>query len=157
LMSTLTGTWALALAACAKPPQPQAPIVPTQDRNVAVFRSDEASSWKQFRLGGGLNVVVVDSRLPAELSWRYDSGGGYSSSPSVAGETILFANNNHSLYAVDARTGRPTWTANADAPLMSQPVYGNGRVFVGAGDSDAAIWAPPFYKLIGAKQNDLLA
>lgn len=157
LMSALGVAWALAAAACSAPPKAQAPVVPTQDAAVAVFRSDQARAWKQFRFGGGLNVVVVDSRLPAELSWRYETHGGYSSSPSVAGETILFANNDKRLYAVDGATGKPVWVAQADAQLMSQPVYADGRVFAGAGDSDASIWAPPFYKLIGSKQNDLLA
>jgi outer membrane protein assembly factor BamB len=156
-MSGLTAAWALSVAACASAPKPQAPVVPTQDPAVTIFRSDQERAWNQFRLGDGLNVVVVDTRLPAELSWRYDTHGAYSSSPSVAGETILFANNDKKLYALDAATGWPAWIAQADAQLMSQPVYADGRVFVGAGDSDAAIWAPPFFKLIGDKLNDLLA
>ncbi|MBV8432692.1 MAG: PQQ-binding-like beta-propeller repeat protein [Candidatus Eremiobacteraeota bacterium] len=156
-MSAALVAWALAGAGCSAPPRTQSPVVPTQDPAVAVFRSDQERAWRQFRLGGGLNVVVVDTRLPAELSWRYDTHGDYSSSPSVAGETILFANNDHKLYAMDAATGHLLWVASADSQLMSQPIYAGGSVFVGAGNSDAAIWAPPFYKLIGDKQNDLLA
>jgi eukaryotic-like serine/threonine-protein kinase len=124
----------------------------------APFRADQQTRWPQFRFGGGLNVVVVNPALPEEPAWRFDGGRkGTSASPVVAGTTILIASNDHHLYALDGGTGRLRWAFKGSDELMSQPVYQNGIVYAGAGNSEAAIWAPPYYKLIGAGKNDLFA
>ena len=150
-------TLALAIAACSRPAPPSAPFVPSHDPNIAIFWSDRGYPWKQFRLGGGLNAIVADAKLPAELQWRTETSGGYSSSPSIASETVYFANNGRALYALDAATGARVWTSKAPSDMMSEPIYANGKIYAGVGDSDASIWAPPFYKLIGSGVNDLRA
>ncbi|MBV8140138.1 MAG: PQQ-binding-like beta-propeller repeat protein [Deltaproteobacteria bacterium] len=145
------------IAGCATPQPASLPFHPSRDPAVQVFRSDRESAWRQFRFGRGLNVVVENPELPAEPSWRYDTQGAFSSSPAVAGNSILFADNNHKLYALDARTGNPIWVAKADNQIMTQPVYANGIVYVGPGDADAKVMAPPAYKLSGLKNSDLAA
>ncbi|HKE38101.1 MAG TPA: PQQ-binding-like beta-propeller repeat protein [Candidatus Baltobacteraceae bacterium] len=145
------------LAACAPHKPDAATFVPSGDPRVNLFRSDVETAWPQFRLGGGLNVVVANPQLPAEPAWRVETNGQYSSSPSVSGSTVLMANNNGKLYALDARTGANVWTASADNEIMSQPVYASGTVYVGVGNSLVRIWAAPQYKLMGTGANDLLA
>jgi outer membrane protein assembly factor BamB len=146
-----------ALAACAAHSPDRATFVPSGDPRVTLFRSDVQTAWPQFRLGGGLNVVVANPQLPAEPAWRVETNGQYSSSPSVSGSTVLMANNSRKLYALDARTGATIWIGSADNEIMSQPVYATGVVYVGAGNSLVRIWGAPRYKLMGTGASDLLA
>src|SRR5271156_3260601 len=101
------------------------------------FRADRETRWAQFRLGDGLNVVVANPALPAEPAWRFPGGRkGTSASPSVFGTSVLLASNDHHLYALDAANGRPRWRYTGDDEPMSQPVYADGIVYVGSGNSD---------------------
>src|SRR5579864_6456005 len=81
----------------------------------SVFRSDLSTVWEQFRHGGGLNDIVVNRNLPDKLAWRFSvPSKGTSASPVVAGAVVLVASNDKSLYAVDARDGKPLWTWKGD-------------------------------------------
>lgn len=123
-----------------------------------VFRSDLAVAWDQFRHGGGLNDVVVNPNVPIGLSWRFSGPRkGTSTSPVVAGSTVLIASNDHFLYALDAATGAQRWRWKGDNEVMSAPVYRDGLAFVGTGDADSPVWDPPFYNLVGMRANDLNA
>ncbi|HKU81542.1 MAG TPA: PQQ-binding-like beta-propeller repeat protein, partial [Candidatus Tumulicola sp.] len=121
-----------------------------------VFRSDLAAVWDQFRHGGGLNDVIVNPNLPIELQWRFSGPRkGTSTSPVVAGTTVLIASNDRSLYALDAATGKQRWRWKADNEVMSAPVYRDGIAVVGTGDSDSLVWQPPRYTVVGMPPSDL--
>lgn len=120
------------------------------------FRADRATVWDQFRHGGGLNDIVVNANLPSAPTWRFSvPSRGTSTSPVVAGDTVLIASNDHHLYAVDARTGRLRWSWKGDNEIMSAPVYRDGIAIVGTGDADSPVWDPPRYNLVGMRANDL--
>lgn len=124
----------------------------------AVFRADLSTVWDQFRHGGGLNDVVVNRNLPDRLAWRFSvPSKGTSASPVVAGNLVLVASNDKSLYAVDARNGKPVWTWKADNQVMSAPVYRDGITVVGTGNGDSPVWDPPAYNLVGMGASDLNA
>lgn len=128
------------------------------DPQVRVFRSDLAAAWTSFRLGGGLNVVVVNPQLPSEFAWRFDTGSeGISSSPVVYRNLILVDSNDHHLYAADAATGRIVWRYRAESDLMSQPVYLNGTAYVGTGTGDCSAYYPPDYVAMNASIDRLEA
>ncbi len=148
---------ALALAACS---QHRAAVTMgvsgPRDASVAVFRADRQTSWTRFRLGGGLNVVVVSPGLPRAFAWRFASGG-ISSSPTVMGTTILVSANDDHLYAIDGATGSLVWKYRAENELMSQPSYAGGLIFVGTGNSDGAVYDIPYYCVTGSGMNKLEA
>jgi outer membrane protein assembly factor BamB len=128
------------------------------DPRVAVFRADQRTSWPNFRLGLGLNVVVVNPGVPREFAWRFETGdAGISSSPVVYGSLILVASNDHRLYAADAATGAIRWRYKAENELMSQPVYDHGLVIVATGNSDCPVYFPPAYAVMGGGVNRIEA
>ena len=122
----------------------------------SAFRADRSQVWEQFRHGGGLNDIVVNRDLPDRLAWRFSiPSKGTSASPVVAGGLVLVASNDHSLYAVDARSGKPVWQWKGDNQVMSAPVYRDGITVVGTGNGDSPVWDPPAYNLVGMGASDL--
>ncbi len=141
----------VALVACSAPhrmePMGPSPIV---DPNVVPFHAESATSWPDFRLGGGLNVVVVNPRVPRYLSWRFSAGDrGISSSPVVYRDQVLIASNDRNLYDIDAATGTLRWRYLATDQVMAQPVYADGLAIVAAGGAKCTVCMPPDY-VIGA-------
>lgn len=131
---------------------------PITDKSVTPFYADRENAWREFRLGGGLNVVVVNARLPRTFSWRFDAGNkGISSSPVVYRNLVLVDSNDGSLYAIDATTGRMRWQYFGSDDLMSQPVYAHGRVFVSSGDEWCYICFYPNYVVGGSGLNEISA
>ncbi|MEO6835119.1 MAG: PQQ-binding-like beta-propeller repeat protein [Candidatus Tumulicola sp.] len=127
-----------------------------QAPGTAAFRADRSPVWDQFRHGGGLNDVVVNPNLPDRLSWRFSQPRkGTSTSPVVAGNRVLIAANDHTLYAVDAANGRLAWQWHGDNEIMSAPVYRDGIAVVGTGNADSPVWDPPEYNIVGMGASDL--
>ena len=81
---------------------------------------------------GPENNAVVPGTLHA--SWRVETGGQISASPTVADDTLYVGNNNGSLYAIDVNTGKILWKAHVPNPLMSAPLIYDDLVIVGEGD-----------------------
>ncbi len=126
------------------------------DPLVAVFRADRDDAWTQFRLGGGLNVVVVNSGLPREFAWRVPTGG-ISSSPTVMGTTVLVSANDDHLYAIDAASGSVRWRYRAENEIMSQPAYDGRLIYVGIGNANTVMYYPPHMSLVGTGMNKVEA
>jgi eukaryotic-like serine/threonine-protein kinase len=90
--------------------------------------------------GGGYapgRIRALDAGTGAEI-WRYD-GGDYNrlSGPAAADGVVYFGSDDHNLYALDAKTGRPVWTFETGGALgwSSSPVVSEGVVYVGSHDS----------------------
>jgi outer membrane protein assembly factor BamB len=141
---------ALVASGCGAPQaQPMGPSQPP-DPSAIPFRSDRATSWTDFRLGDGLNVVVADPGLPRELSWRANAGpNGISSSPVVYRNLLLVASNDRNLYAIDAATGTVRWRYLATNELMTQPLYARGIAVVASGNQECLVCLPPDYVIGG--------
>jgi outer membrane protein assembly factor BamB len=154
------GSLALLCTACSQPTHPVMGPLPLADRAVTPFRAGAATRWTDFRLGGGLNVVVVNSNLPRAASWRADAGGahhGISSSPVVYRNLVLVASNDGALYAFDAATGRRVWRYLSMDELMTQPVYASGLAFVASGNANCTVCMPPNYVIAGSGSNRISA
>ncbi len=154
---SLCAVAAIALAACAKHYDSAAMGVEgTTDPSVTLFRADRQRSWTTFRLGGGLNVVVVNPNVPREFAWRFSAGSaGISSSPVVYGDTVVIDSNDHHVYDLDAATGALRWQYHAEGQVMSQPVYANGIIVIGTGTGDCSVFFPPYYVVMNYSVNRL--
>jgi eukaryotic-like serine/threonine-protein kinase len=130
--------------------------LPTASRSDEAFDARQSRAWTQFRNGGGLNDVVVNSLLPREPAWRFSaSRNGTSTSPVVAGSLLLLAANDRSLYAIDGATGSLVWQWKGDNEIMSSPVYRDGIAAIGTGDSESPVWQLPAYNVVGMGPSDL--
>jgi outer membrane protein assembly factor BamB len=89
------------------------------------------SSWFQFRHNVGNNDVV---RGTLSTTWQVQTGGSFSSSPSVVNGVVYIGNNKGTLYAIDAADGRVLWTFRVRSPLMTNPLVIDGNVIVGEGN-----------------------
>jgi outer membrane protein assembly factor BamB len=128
------------------------------DKSVTPFFADRENAWSQFRLGGGLNVVVVNPKLPRTVTWRFDAGQkGISSSPVVYRDLVLVNSNDGSLYAIDAATGKLRWQYFGSDDLMSQPVYAHGLAIVTSGNEWCYICFYPNYVVGGSGLNEIAA
>lgn len=92
--------------------------------------------WGQFRHNIGNNNVV---RGTLSTSWTVQTGGTFSSSPSVVGGVVYIGNNSGMLYAIDVVTGRVLWTFHARSPLMTNPLVIDGNVIVGEGNQTSYV------------------
>jgi eukaryotic-like serine/threonine-protein kinase len=133
---------------------------PISDPDVRVFHADMSTTWPQFRLGDGLNVVVVDPNLPRTIQWRFNAGhvaGGISSSPVVYRGIVLVAANDRNLYAIDAASGKLQWRYLSTDALMTQPLYAHGLAIVASGNSECIVCFYPTYVVVGSGFNRISA
>ncbi len=110
------------------------------------------TDWPAFRLNPELNAVV-GSDSDSSFSWTFKTGMGISSSPTVSGNTLFVASNDHHLYALDLTTGLLRWTYLARNEIMTAPLVSQGTVLIGEGDSYAVHYDPPNYALLGLGPN----
>jgi outer membrane protein assembly factor BamB len=136
-------------------------VVAFTDNSVTPFRADKVATWNQFRLGGGLNVVVVNPRLPRAVRWRSHAGSiqseGISSSPVVYRNLVLVTSNDDALYAIDAASGRLRWRYFGSNELMTQPVYDGHIVIVASGNGGCLICFYPRYTTGGTGLSQIYA
>jgi len=110
--------------------------------------------WHAFRLNPELNPVVARAEKIA-VRWTYKTGGGISSSPTISGDTVFVASNDHRLYALDVRKGNVRWTFTADNQIMTAPLVVHNVIVVGEGDNYGTTFDPPNYLLLGKGPNGL--
>ena len=126
--------------------------------SIAVASTPDVGSptaWTQFRLQGSNNTVLPGT---LETSWRIATGGGFSSSPTIAGGTLYIGNNSGKLLAVDPATGKIKWTYKVSNPLMSAPIVYDDLVIVGEGNENSPNGASPSHPIrVGDPPNALIA
>jgi outer membrane protein assembly factor BamB len=113
-----------------------------------------APAWTQFRMGPQNNVVVGGT---LETTWRIETGGQISASPTVIDGTLYIGNNNGSLYAIDAGNGQILWKAHVTNPLMSAPLVYGDVVIVGEGDPTSRTSSPSEPLSVGQGPSALIA
>jgi len=75
---------------------------------------------------------------PADLTlrWKFTTGGGVVSSPSVAYGRVYFGSQDKNVYCVDARDSKLLWTFETGARIKSSPAVVNGKVYIGPDDGN---------------------
>ncbi|MCL1977669.1 MAG: PQQ-binding-like beta-propeller repeat protein [Candidatus Bathyarchaeota archaeon] len=94
----------------------------------------ETDSWSMFRHDAGRSSI--GERGPANLSlvWSFATGGAVMSSPSVVNGIVYFGSQDHNIYAVDAKYGKPIWTFSTNNTVESSVAVVDGKVVTGAED-----------------------
>jgi outer membrane protein assembly factor BamB len=100
-----------------------------------IAENSGAEDWPTFRhdaLRSGFTPSVVPSDLKTE--WRANLGGKLSSLV-VAGNRIYLAKvDAHTVYAIDAATGKVVWNYTVGGRVDSPPAIFKGRVLFGSAD-----------------------
>lgn len=113
------------------------------------------ANWTQFRLQDGNNVALAGS---LSTSWKINTRGGYSSSPTLAGGVLYIGDNSGQLTALDPQTGRKFWTYRASNPIMSSPIVYRNAVIVGEGDENSPQGSSPSHPIrVGKPPSALIA
>jgi outer membrane protein assembly factor BamB len=81
---------------------------------------------------------VLKADLKArKLVWRYTHPQRqfpFYSSAAVAGGSVVLGGRDKMVHALDAATGKATWTFATNARVESSPVISAGRVYIGSND-----------------------
>ena len=72
--------------------------------------------------------------MTGEEKWSYLTGGIVDSSPAVADGVVYVGSQDHTLYALDARTGKRLWSYATGSSIVSSPTVADGAVYVGSND-----------------------
>jgi outer membrane protein assembly factor BamB len=89
------------------------------------FAVDAAKGTQRWRLSTGPTLA---------FPWGHESGDRYTSSPNVAGTTVVFGAGDGYVYSVDAATGRVRWRTRTDGRIRGTPAISDGAVFIGSFD-----------------------
>ena len=94
-----------------------------------------ASEWPTFR-HDNQRSGYVRTNVPAELeqSWKEDFGTKISQPTVAGGKLFLSAVDQHTVYALDAASGRPIWHFVADGRVDSSPTLYKGLAIFGCAD-----------------------
>lgn len=113
-----------------------------------------APAWTQFRMGPHNNAVIAGT---LNTAWRIETGAQISASPTLIDGTLYLGNNNGTLYAIEAGTGRIIWKAHVRNPLMSAPLVYGDVVIVGEGDPTSRGSSPSEPIMVGQGPSALIA
>ncbi len=95
----------------------------------------DAKDWPTYR-GNNERSGFTDQELLKDLgaAWTADLGGRLSAMTIAGGKAFVSQIDAHTLYALDASTGKPLWHFIAGARVDSPPTIWKGRVFFGGED-----------------------
>jgi outer membrane protein assembly factor BamB len=88
---------------------------------------------------GRIYFGATDKRLYALdarglFLWAFETGDNVASRPVVAGDTVVFGDENRNIYGLDAATGERRWRVHTGGPVVSSPAFEEGIVIIGSDD-----------------------
>ncbi|MCA9138391.1 MAG: PQQ-binding-like beta-propeller repeat protein, partial [Planctomycetales bacterium] len=94
-----------------------------------------SDDWPTYRHDSGRSGTT-DGPIPADVGSKWTVNlGGRLTSPVIAGGNVYVAQvDEHTLHALDEKTGASKWTYTAGARIDSPPTVHRGRVVFGAAD-----------------------
>src|SRR5215475_11969919 len=101
-------------------------VGPAFSAESAMFRGDAQHSG------------LVKGSAPAlnSVKWKFKTQAAVISSPAVADGVIYFGSSDHSVYAVNAKTGEQVWKTRTGGRVVSSPAVVDGRVYIESFDSN---------------------
>ncbi|MHC4116602.1 MAG: outer membrane protein assembly factor BamB family protein [Planctomycetota bacterium] len=95
----------------------------------------ETSNWPTFRHDNKrTGYVKTDVTADIEQSWKKDFGGKISQPTVAGGKLFLSAVDEHTIYALDASSGREAWDFIAGGRVDSSPTIYKGLAIFGCAD-----------------------
>ncbi len=100
---------------------------------------DTGSIAASAPLSSGLVIAAPEGALTAyasdgAASWSFTPAGGFSGALAVQNDVVYTGSGSGTIYALDARTGAPSWHLALPGPTASGPtVSDSGTVYVSAG------------------------
>ena len=94
-----------------------------------------AADWPTYRANPARSGLV-DSDVPAQLEsgWNIEIGGKLSSVSAAGGRVYVAAVDRHTVYCLDAETGRSLWSYTAGGRIDTPPTIYRGGVYFGSAD-----------------------
>jgi len=94
-----------------------------------------AAEWPTYRANPARSGLV-DSEVPAELEsgWSSEIGGKLSSVSAAGGRVYVAAVDRHTVYCLDAETGKSLWSYTAGGRIDTPPTIYRGGVYFGSAD-----------------------
>ena len=93
------------------------------------------NDWPTFRSDAertGTTNSIIPEKLKA--NWKVKIGGQLSALTIANGRVFVSAKDQHTIYALDAKTGKTLWTYSAGGAIDSPPTIYNGIAFFGSVD-----------------------
>ncbi|MFH1382270.1 MAG: PQQ-binding-like beta-propeller repeat protein [Chloroflexota bacterium] len=84
-------------------------------------------------IGSGNKLLAIDSQSHQRL-WEFTAKGRVSSTPALAGSTVVVGSEDGHLYAVEAATGKELWQVATGDRITSSPAVVDGTVYIGSHD-----------------------
>jgi outer membrane protein assembly factor BamB len=100
---------------------------PALSAESAMFRGDAQHSG----LAKGPGVPTLKG-----VKWKFKTQAAVLSSPAVADGVIYFGSSDHSVYAVNAKTGEQVWKTRTGGRVVSSPAVVDGRLYIESFDSN---------------------
>jgi len=139
LEAKLTGFNALAPGPVPRPDKAGLSTEARLKRGPAYGKADGPSAgpadWPTYRHDAsrsGASSVSVSTGL--KQAWQMKLPGRLSAPTIAAGKLFVASIDTHTLYALDARTGRRLWSYTAGGPIDSPPTYYKGLALFGSAD-----------------------
>lgn len=98
--------------------------------------ADAVNEWPTFRQNNFRSGAATGAEVTGDLNKRWDVKlGGELTAPTVAGGLVYVAQpDKHTVYAIDASTGKIAWSYMTGGRIDSPPTYDRGRVLFGSAD-----------------------
>jgi outer membrane protein assembly factor BamB len=81
--------------------------------------------------GHSLYAFAPVGAIPSQRIWQFKGDGARLTDPVTSDGLVLFGSANHSLYALDAKTGAVRWTAQTGYGFVAAPVVAGGIAIAG--------------------------
>lgn len=105
---------------------------PVRPEAVAVHPSDDWPTYRHDPARHGTTPCVVPPRV--RLAWQSNLGGRLTAPVAAAGRVFVASCDAHTLYALDAASGRIAWKYVAGGRIDSPPTIQDQRVLFGSAD-----------------------
>jgi len=85
-------------------------------------------------LAGRVTALDITSGKPSSNTWQSAKFGPLYSAPVVANGRVYVGSEDHSLYCLDAATGKTLWSMKTGGAIIASPVVADGKIYAASLD-----------------------